>query len=251
MIRFTWKYESACNSLVILAILILTSCSTPENDSGESKVTDRASWAVEGITDLKKGDILVKPNLNVLPGTAYVEGGWGYGHAAIVTEGFTHSNPDSLLANSWIFESHARDVAQYHQLREIQGYVLHDQAAFRNDTFGPRYKGNRYRLRLNIPESQIDSIISFMRSQKGAMSSWNSMKRFPGMREIENMVTKGTKGNWADNTHWYCSLLVWQAILYVTGIDLDPNGGYFVYPSDLISSPYFDNSDDFVGRARF
>ena len=77
------------------------------------------------------------------------------------------------------------------------------------------------------------------------------MKRFPGNPEIEQMVETGTRDNWADNTHWYCSLIIWQAVLYVTGIDLDANGGYFVYPNDLVASPYFDNSSEHTGRARF
>ncbi|MFW5793335.1 MAG: hypothetical protein ACOCWC_03555, partial [Bacteroidota bacterium] len=69
--------------------------------------------------------------------------------------------------------------------------------------------------------------------------------------EIDLMVEKGLRRNWADNDHWYCSLLIWQAVLYVSGIDLDSNGGYFVYPNDLIASPYFNNENGFKGRTRF
>ncbi|MDP2424431.1 MAG: hypothetical protein U1C46_05400 [Bacteroidales bacterium] len=208
-------------------------------------------WVIEWIDELRKGDILVKPNINLLPGTAFIENGWGYGHAAIVTQGAQHQHRDSILANSWIFESHAQSVPKNDQLREIRGFVVSNNRAFHNEGFGPKYNGNRYQLRLNISESQIDSIIAFMRSQKGSYSSWNSMKRFPGITRIDQVVNKDIRENWADNTHWYCSLLIWQAVLYVTGIDLDPNGGYFVYPNDLIASPYFDNTTEFQGRARF
>ena len=244
----------ATSLLLFSGIVCFLSCSfgrEPESITADANSVDNASWAYDGIDNLRKGDIIVKPNLNILPGTAYMPGGWGYGHAAIVTRGGSNPHPDSLLTQSFIFESHARDVTKYHQLREIKGYVLHPDPAFNNDTFGPRYTGNRYRLRLNIPESQIDSIIDFVRSQKGSYSSWNAMKRFPGMPEIERLVEEGKRDNWADNSHWYCSLLVWQAVLYVTGIDLDANGGYFVYPSDLIESDHFNNTMEFQGRARF
>lgn len=241
------------NQLLFLLILpFFISCGRQQEKGHDlSDIGRDRHGAIIGIYELKKGDIIVKPNINLLPGTAWMQNGWGYGHAAIVTKGFEHSNPDSLLAGSMIFESHARDVLRAYQLREVPGYYISDNPVLHNDNFGPKYTGSRYRLRLDIPESQIDSIIAFVRSQKGCYSSWNAMKRYPGIPQIEQLVKDGKRENWADNTHWYCSLLVWQAVLYVTGIDLDPNGGYFVYPSDLIASPYFDNTDSFAGRARF
>ncbi len=241
-------------SLQILVLFIILSCSDMQEKNAllpGYPNADINTWAYDGINELIKGDIIVKPNLNILPGTAYMPGGWGFGHAAIVTRGARNPHADSLLANSMIFESHAKDVPRIHQLREIQGYVLDENPYFHNDTFGPDFTGNRYRLRLNIPESQIDSIIDFVISQKGSYSSWNAMKRFPDMPEIQEMVDKGIRANWADNTHWYCSLIIWQAVLYVTGIDIDANGGYFVYPSDMVASPYFDNVQDFRSRVRF
>jgi hypothetical protein len=238
--------------------LMLASCRSGVDEARDEHVRkpintslETSVWAHEGISELRKGDIIVKPNLNILPGTSFVEGGWGYGHAAIVTEGAENMSPDSLLANCRIFESHARFVHRIHQLREVPGHIISDDPAINNTSFGPRFAGNRYRLRLNVPESQIDSIIAFMRSQKGSYSSWNAMKRFPDTPEVKVLVSEGKRANWADNTHWYCSHLIWQSVYYVTGIDLDPNGGYFVYPSDLIASPYFDNKPEFEGRVRF
>jgi hypothetical protein len=244
-----------CINILVLILTGLTiSCSGGKNHDVRlafSKNVAAYPWCYEGIGELQKGDIIVKPNLNILPGTEYMPRGWGFGHAAIVTRGAMHSHPDSLLMMSIIFESHARDVPQIHQLREIQGYVIHDDPAFSNENFGPRYTGDRYRLRLNIRESQIDSIIDFVRNQKGSSSSWNAMKRFPGTAGTERIVAEQGRENWADNSHWYCSLLIWQAVFYVTGIDLDANGGYYVYPSDLITSPHFDNTSGLVARARF
>lgn len=239
----------------LLFFLIITcSCSGKQDEDNSLyryPVKTEIPLAYEGINELRKGDIIVKPNLNILPGTAFISEGWGFGHAAIVTRGAINSHPDSLLKQTIIFESHARDVPQFHQLREISGHVLHPDPAFCNTNFSPRYTGSRYRLRLNIEENQIDAIIDFVRSQKGSYSSWNAMKRFPGMPGIEKMVEDGIRDNWADNTHWYCSLLVWQAVMYITGIDLDANGGYYVYPSDLIASPYFDNTPEFKARVKF
>ncbi len=36
-----------------------------------------------------------------------------------------------------------------------------------------------------------------------------------------------------DQSHWYCSKLVWAGYKYRTGVDLDANGGYWVSPVDL------------------
>lgn len=40
-----------------------------------------------------------------------------------------------------------------------------------------------------------------------------------------------------DTRSFYCSKLVWCAWYYVAGVDLDGDGGWFVWPVDLINSP--------------
>lgn len=246
------KMPTPSNVFFLIIVILFYSCHSKTGTIDDpSPVNTSKEWVHEGINELRRGDIIVKPNVNLLPGTSFIEGGWGYGHAAIVTVGARQHHPDSLLAAAMIFESHARPVHRVHQLREVPGYIISTDPVLHNDNFGPEYTGHRYRLRLNIPETQIDSVIAFVRSQKGSYSSWNAMKRFPGIPHIEQLVKDGKRENWADNTHWYCSLLVWLAVLYVTGFDLDPNGGYYVYPNDLIASPYFKNTTDFNGRARF
>jgi len=198
----------------------------------------------EGITELRRGDIIVKPNLNILPGTSRVSGGYLFGHAALVIKGDTNDNPDSLLAHATIIESTARDVTREFQVREIAGYTVNEQQCRNNTSFGPAFTGRRYRLRLNLRESQIDSVIAFAMKQKNDLSTWNAMKSFPGNPSTDSLVRKGLRENWADNSQWYCSLLVWQSVLYVTGIDLDSNQGFEVFPNDLINSPYFNNTAD-------
>ncbi len=41
----------------------------------------------------------------------------------------------------------------------------------------------------------------------------------------------------ADQSRWYCSKLCWAAWRYVAGIDLDGDGGFWVWPVDLINDP--------------
>ncbi|MFH1120950.1 MAG: hypothetical protein V1775_14125 [Bacteroidota bacterium] len=196
--------------------------------------------------ELKKGDIIVRPNMNLLPGTAFVANGKNFGHAALVVKGYKHTNPDSLLAGTIIVESIAKDVPAAFQVREIKAMVTNRILSFDNHNFDKRYKSHRYRLRLPLSEGQIDSIVDFALGQKGRLSSWNASKYFP-LENNENLST----GNLLKNETWYCSLLVWQSYLNVTGIDLDPNGGYMVYPNDLISSRLFDSLPDGQGRIRF
>ncbi|MDA3879703.1 MAG: hypothetical protein PF436_04880 [Prolixibacteraceae bacterium] len=227
-------------SAICLILLSLISCVGNKNEPSTISVIE--PWCIEGISELKKGDILVKPNANLLPGSSVVENGFSFGHAVIVTKGYTHKNTDSLLRNITIIESMSTNVPIPFQVREIAGYTEDNIAAFNNTSFSEKYKGNRYRLRLNISESQIDSIIAFARNQQGDISSWNAMKSYP---------LDKTDNNWADNSHWYCSLLIWQSVIYVTGIDLDINQGYMIYPNDLINHPLFDNTDKNIGRTLF
>ncbi len=238
--------------ICFIAAKSFNSCNnTGLKNDDDISCTDTIPWSYEGITELKRGDIIIRANSNFLPKTAYIEGGWDAGHAAIVTKGSSGKQPDSLLANSLIFESSARDLPREYQLRETKGLDNSTNPLLYNNSFSPLYKGARYRLRLDLPERQIDSIIEFIVNQRGSYSSWNAIKRYPGNPEIDQMVKDGIRDNWADNTHWYCSLLIWQAVFYITGIDLDANGGYFVYPNDLVSSEHFDNTINHKGRARF
>lgn len=237
--------------LAIVLILNTFGCKTDlkkDSTSNTNSISAAQKWCEEGITDLKPGDILVKPNLNLLPGSSNKANGWTFGHAALVVKGYAHENIDTLLANATIIESMARDVPQAYQVREIAAYVENEKLPFSCTSFGPEIEGNRFRLRLNLSPSQIDSIIAFAREQKNDESCWNAMKSFP-----DDVAHEGDqRKNWADNSHWYCSLLVWQSFYYVTGIDLDVNGGYLVYPNDLIASEYFDiGNDNFPSRARF
>lgn len=192
---------------------------------------------IYGIHDLQPCDILVKPNHNWLPGTALVNGGMGFGHAAIVIEGATDTNQERLLTKVLLFESHSRDVPPEFQLRKIAGYIKSGDLNTTNESFGIQNKGFRYRLRPDIPEEQKKKIIEFILKQDEDTSSWRALKSMK-FEKLENAPTPALK----DKNQWYCSLLIWQAFYNVAGIDIDSNGGVIVYPNDLIASKFFENT---------
>lgn len=227
------------------AIFLCFGCTKSNTQSPVN--TNNNAFALQGINEFKRGDILVKPNTNVLPGTSQIVNGLGFGHAAIITKGYKHHNIDTLLANVTIIQSRSNNVPKEFQVNETICHFEHEDPIIANIKFGEKYKGNRYRLRLNISEAEIDSIIQFARLQKGDLSCYNASKAFP----VEKFIADTTRNSWADNSQWYCSLLAWQSFYYVLGIDLDENGGYYVYPNDLISSSVFDLTNNKDGRARF
>lgn len=238
-------------SFLFLIALVMGCTQKPVNEVKTNNESFNANETI-GINELRPGDILVRPNLNFLPGSAFIPNGSGFGHAAIVTTYYRHENIDSLLANIQIIESIAKDVPKEFQIREVKAFNHSKIPSFNNENFDNRYAGNRYRLRLDLPAHVIDRVINFARQQKGDRSSWNAAKRFPGHPFADSLVAIGKRNDWADNNTWYCSLLVWQSFLKHTGIDLDPNGGYMVYPNDLIASPVFDIQDSlFTGRTQF
>lgn len=237
--------------ILILNMLCFTFSCSPYESAIEDKATIHEVFAVEIIHELLPGDIIVRPNLGFLPGSTVVQRGSGFGHAALVIKGFKHADIDSLLAGTIIVESIAKDVSQEFQVRQIQALKRHRMDAFNNTNFDQRYAGNRYRLRLPLTTNQLEKLIAFAIQQQGDRSAWNACKRFPDDPFADSLAREGFRLSWADNSIWYCSLLVWQSVLYATGLDIDVNGGYMVYPNDLINSPLFDNKDGHTGRTRF
>lgn len=223
----------------IFFIQILFSCSETavlkEPDSGIQNPIQVISDTLVHLTELQACDILVKPNLNWLPGTEMVMGGRGFGHAALVIEGGKDSSTINLLRKVRIFESQARIVPAEYELRLAQGYLEGNDFRFSNITFGPQNSGFRYRLRFDLTPDQRDSIIQFVLKQDPDISSWRALKR------LRTKLPSGMYKTPEEKNIWYCSLLIWEAFYEVLGIDLDPNGGIMVYPNDLIGSPYFDN----------
>jgi hypothetical protein len=192
---------------------------------------------VQHLTELQPCDILVKPNLNYIPGTTSVPGGYLFGHTVIVIRGAADTNEVALLSKTIIFESQASDVPAEYQLRQVAAYLPGKDNRFANTSFSPERFGNLYRLRMELTDMQRQEIIDYILDKDDDLSSYRAMKRYKKIPEIANdSLSQGKK-----QEYWYCSLLIWQAFYDVLGIDIDANGGVYVHPNDLINSPYFND----------
>jgi len=233
----------------ILILSLIISCSCVQVGTEEAFSLDNGKLpfilndTLTDITELKRGDILVKPNHNWLPGTAWVKGGFHCGHAAVVLEGAIGNDPMEVLQKAVIFESHARKVPPQYELRKTKAYFSSTDIRYHNDSFSEYYKGYRYRLRPRLTEEQIESVIEFILTFEDGLSSWRALKKSKIHYSSDTL---------SHQTYWYCSHLIWQAYYTVLNIDLDPNGGLYVYPNDLISSPFFQNDhENQFSRIRF
>jgi len=235
-------------SLFSLLVLLCISCDAPSSEKKETIPESAGVWVereffsldslpVQHLSDLKPCDILVKPNINFIPGTTFVDGGYLFGHAAIVIQGASDTNEIALLSKAILFESNARDVPGEYQLRKVAAYVPGDDNRFANNSFEPERFGNLYRLRMDLTDAQRDSIIAWLLEQDEDLSHYRSSKRFtPNADSLREPQAKGGK-----QEYWYCSLLIWQAFYDVLGIDIDANKGFYVHPNDLVNSPYFND----------
>lgn len=187
------------------------------------------------ITELKRGDLLIRPNHNWWPGTSIVPGGSNFGHAAIVIEGSKDTNIMQLLSKTVIFESQARDVPPEFQLRKVKAFKEGTDFRYANTNFSGYNEGYRYLIRPGLDETTIDSLVSFVLKQDNGLSSWRAVKDYNSSHRNKT-------------SYWYCSQLIWQAYYEVLGVDIDSNKGLIVYPNDLIQSPYFRENGSYITR---
>jgi hypothetical protein len=224
------------------------------------------------ITNFNAGDFIVRPNniLSYMVGSSPVPSGASgssWGHAVGVTQGLLSStDPATLLANTWIMEAWGNEVGTACQLRETRANVAGSSSSctnnpIQNDNYWNKFT-HRFRLRANITSTQRNIIVSFMRQQDPDTYSYSASKRFrcnppppcfgAGCVAPPPQPPICSTSSWADGNTWYCSLLVWQAYLFATGVDIDSNGGIFVFPNDVINSATFNNtSTDLSRRIRF
>lgn len=189
---------------------------------------------------LKPGDLLVRPNLNWLPGSSKVVSGRNFGHVAIVVEGAEGNTLDEAMAKAMVIESVIFDQAtrtfildKQKQLRKVPAII----------SFGRRFEGIRYRLRMDLDESEREQLLKFL-FQKPGNSGYNL---FSTKMKAESQLA-GTANGSKNNEHWNCATLVWFSVLLVSGDDIDSNKGFWVYPNDIIRSQHFNSSG---GRMRF
>lgn len=183
--------------------------------------------------ELKRGDLLVRPNWENLPGSISIPYGRMYGHVAIVTEAASGKTITETLEKAKVVEALFFDQAtrklqwnKKNQIREEKAIV----------SFGGRFKGIRFRLRTDLTTEQAAEMVRFARNQLDGGYNILSLKR----EEKESDKLK--------NADWHCATLVWQAYYMVLGVDIDSNEGIFIYPSDIIVNPLFNNAE---GRIRF
>ena len=190
------------------------------------------------VTELRAGDILVRPNWGWLPGSCAVPGGRKYGHVAVVIEGAKGNTIEEALKKAVVIEALFFDQGtrqfQFHkedQIRERKAEV----------SFGKKFKGIRYLLRTEINDEQIEKIKTFLTSQlHGGYDILSTKIKSGTPAELEKIQH--------DSHNWHCASLVWEAFYLSAGLDIDANGGIFIYPSDIIASKLFDGNG---GRKRF
>lgn len=184
---------------------------------------------------LRKGDILVRPNWGGLPGTSPVHNGRRYGHVAMVTNDATGNTIEEVLAKASVIEALFFDQ----QTRKFQ-FAKKDQIREGNAiiSFGRRFKGIRYRLRMNLTEDQSEKMIRFLRNQMdGGYNILSVKKKFETDSERQFALVN------MKNSNWHCATLIWETFYLGTYTDLDANGGLIIYPADIIASKYFDSAE--------
>lgn len=214
--------------LIIIIVLLFSGMTRKEIHTAENNLkilTESDSF------DLNEGDILVRPNWSWLPGSSPIADGRKYGHVAVVTKGARGASISETLENATVVEALFFDQAtkefqlkKENQIREGKSIV----------SFGSKFTGIRYRLRIPLTEEQKKKIIVFARSQ------------LDGGYNILSVKKKQKENSKMENCDWHCATLVWQAYYLATGLDIDANDGMFIYPSDIIASRVFDNTGGIV-----
>jgi hypothetical protein len=182
---------------------------------------------------LRPGDILVRPNWNWLPGTSRVISGRNFGHLAIVVKGAEGRSVTEVLQKAVVIEALLFDQATR---RFIFGSpeIVRQTAA--STSFGDRFRGRRYLLRMSLTGQEQEYLVKFLNDQlKDDRYTVLSFRR-----EFHEPAGSRKAYLLADHDRWNCATLAWYAFRYATGRDIDANAGLLVYPNDIIRSEYFD-----------
>jgi hypothetical protein len=182
---------------------------------------------------LEPGDLLVRPNWNFLPGTTRVEGGRNFGHLAVVVQGAQGKSVGEVLQKALVIEALLFDQKSRRFIFGSSEIVRKTAAA---TSFGERFTGKRYLLRMPLTPAEQQRLVSFLTSQLEddrytVLSFKRDFTGTPGSREARLE---------ADRDRWNCTTLAWYAFRYATGRDIDANGGVLIYPNDIIRCSLFD-----------
>jgi hypothetical protein len=221
----------------------------------------------------ESGDILIRPNVVLwgIFGSATVPPdavGSGWGHAAGISRS---SKPgadiNGSLEEAQVIEAWGPELPREHQIRETKACVPGKFEISRkkfpvpNDYYWcKKRKGSRFRLRMHLTPEQCEAIVAFWRQQLSEQDGYSAFvqKHFRCSPKTQisgcnrARIPSCATEDWANSDRWYCSLLIWQAYHFVLGVDIDANGGAYVFPNDIIRSSCFDNTTtDQERRVRF
>jgi len=182
----------------------------------------------------------VRPNWGWLPGSSSSFEGRKFGHVAIVAEGASGNSVDEALKKAQVIEALFYDQATQ-KFQFIKKDQIRETAA--SVSFGEKFKGIRYRLRLELTNRQADSLIFFLHNQlNGGYNIFSSKKSATQINERKKYFQM------LKDENWHCTTLAWEAFRLTAGVDIDANRGLIVYPADIVAAPLFDLPG---GRVRF
>lgn len=193
------------------------------------------------IFTFEKGDILIRSNINYLPGTSEAPSGRKFGHAAIVVQRGEGKSIDEAIGKAIVVEGIIYDQAtrsfEFDSKKQVR-------KALAKISFGNRFAGIRYRLRTELTNEQKEMMSQFLESQIATHGySLFSTKD----TELALSISK-IKYNLLEGKKWNCTTLCWFAFMNAASLDIDSNKGLLVYPNDIIRCKYFDGDN---GRIRF
>jgi hypothetical protein len=212
-----WIWILLGGGLLFLSFRIVVPTNVMLNDFSIKRLRSTDSFS------LQKGDLLVRPNWPYLPGCFAVKSGRRYGHVAIVVEGASGNSIDEVLQKAVVVEALFFDQQTRSFLFDREKQVRKTSASI---SFGPKFKGIRYRLRTNLTNEQTKAMAIFLEKQLDAHYNILSLK---GPKQNNPM----------NRDNWHCATLAWKAY-ELAGIDIDGNGGLLLYPSDILGCKAFE-----------
>ncbi|MBK7097314.1 MAG: hypothetical protein IPH58_01755 [Sphingobacteriales bacterium] len=147
----------------------------------------------------------------------------------IVVKGVKAKNLEEAIERSEIVESFFFDQKTRSFIFGQKDKVQQRPASI---SFNKKFKGIRYLLRYPLTGGQADSLVLFLNDAKGGDYNLISFKTVNKLKFFN--------GNVGNQLSWNCVSLVWAAYKTVVNIDLDANGGYFLFPNDVLCSVVFD-----------
>jgi len=179
----------------------------------------RAQMKVEQL-QVEVGDLIFRTNSYILSSGKYYHKSGFPGHLVIAVSEATFSSSDESLGNIDVVES----ALLNRNKGKFQAKVAFNKAY---ENFG-NIKGRRFLLKMHLNGEQKHRLLELASMQIGRPYSIFALKNNP------------TKFNCATFARW--------AILQVDGFDLDADGGFIVFPNDILNNSRFNKPGD---RLRF